>query len=60
MDTERYQALMDAAKLISKASATLNKEDGAVTSPAWEMVHHAQRYCESEARKVLRAEEVSA
>ena len=60
MDTERYQALMDAAKILAKACAELNREDGLATSPAWTMAFHAQRYCERQAAEVFRAEEISA
>ena len=61
MDTERYQALMAAAKLISVARDAINKEDGPnVISPAWRCLRHAQELVERQAAEVFRAEEVSA
>jgi len=51
---DTYTQLIDSAKLIHKAKRTVSDEDGTLTSPAWLVLHHAERYVLDQANVVLR------
>ena len=51
---DRYQQLMDAARIISRARLEVSKEDGPTTSPAWEMAYRAERYLIEQAKCEIR------
>ena len=59
MDTERYQALMDAAKILATLRRQQSKEDGDAVSPAWTLLAHATQHCELQATEVFRSDKVS-
>lgn len=56
MDTERYQALMDAATVLRSAIYRMYTEDGDDSSPAFSLMAHARGYLLRQADEVFRAE----
>jgi hypothetical protein len=55
---KQYHDIMDAIHLLKEARRALNAEDGpSITSPAWTLITHAQRYLMAQANAILRGDE---
>ncbi len=55
---QEYHDIMNAVQLLREARRALSAEDGPnITSPAWTLVTHAQRYLMAHADAVLRGDE---